>query len=81
MKETLKNIVNAPIVQRLRLLENKRVERFVQRRKLIQTKMNDVAEALDAKIKNDFRDQLNDINDLLKPLDGYESSVDSIDDD
>ena len=76
MKETLKTIVNAPIVQKLRLLENKRVERWVQRRKLVQTKMNDMAAALDAKMKDDLRDQLKDLDDLLTPMDGYESSVD-----
>lgn len=74
MKDVLKSITNAPIIKRLRLMENKRVERYVQRRKLVQTKLNDTAVALDKQMKADLRDQIQDLNDLL--MDGYNASID-----
>jgi len=75
MKDTMKSILNAPIVQRLRLVENRRVERATRRRKFLQTKVNETAVALDAKVKEDLREQLKDLDDLFS-TDGYDASID-----
>lgn len=65
MKETLKTLTNAPIVQKLRILENRKMERWQTRKKLIQTRLDDAAKALDAQIKEDLRQQIKDIETIL----------------
>lgn len=65
MKETLKTLTNAPIVQKLRVLENRKMERWQTRKKLFQTKLSETAKALDAQIKEDLRQQIKDIETIL----------------
>jgi hypothetical protein len=65
MKDTFARITNAPFIQKLRAIEKRKMDRLASRQKKIKQDMQDKWTQIDLQMKEDVREHIKDIQDLL----------------
>lgn len=66
MKDTITRITNTPFIQKLRMIEKRKMDRLVSRQKKMKQQVQEKWTQLDVQMKDDIRQHIKDIEELLE---------------